>query len=88
VVYGHAFYAAFARIVPVIGLQAGFVLGGAVYVEAVFQWPGLGKLLVDAILQRDLLLAQGAVLLVASLYVLVNLATDLLQRALDPRIQS
>jgi len=86
VVYGHAFLVAFVRVVPVIGLQAGFVLGGAVYIESVFAWPGLGKLLVDAILQRDLLLAQGAVLVVATCYVLVNLATDLLQRVLDPRL--
>ncbi len=88
VIYGHAFLAAFVRVVPVIGLQAGFVLGGAVYIESVFQWPGLGKLLVDSILQRDFLLAQGAVLVVATCYVLVNLATDLLQRALDPRLRS
>lgn len=88
VVYGHVFLVAFSRVVPVIGLQAGFVLGGAVYIETVFQWPGLGKLLVDAILQRDVLLAQGTVLVVASLYVLVNLATDLVQHALDPRLRS
>jgi peptide/nickel transport system permease protein len=88
VIYEHAFLAAFARVVPVIGLQAGFVLGGAIYIETVFQWPGLGKLLVDSILQRDFLLAQGAVLVVATCYVLVNLTTDLLQRALDPRLRS
>ena len=88
VVYGHAFFVAFTRVVPVIGLQAGFVLGGAVYIETVFQWPGLGKLLVDAILKRDLLLAQGAVLVVATLYVIVNLLTDVVQVALDPRLRS
>lgn len=86
VVYGHAFRVVFSRVVPVLGLQAGFVLGGTVYIETVFQWPGLGKLLVDAILQRDLLLTQGIVVVVASCYVLINLGTDLLQRALDPRI--
>ncbi len=88
VLYGHAFQLAFTRMVPVIGLQAGFVLGGAVYIESVFQWPGLGKVLVDAILQRDFLLAQGAVLVVACLYVVVNLVSDLVQRALDPRFAS
>lgn len=88
VIYGHAFLVAFARVVPIIGLQAGFVLGGAVYIETVFQWPGLGKLLVDSILKRDYLLAQGAVLIVATCYVFVNLGTDLLQRALDPRLRS
>ncbi len=86
VVYRHAFVVAFARVVPVIGLQAGFVLGGTAYIEVVFQWPGLGKLLVDAIVQRDLLLVQGSVVLIAVMYVLVNLATDLLQRAVDPRV--
>ena len=87
VVYGHAFQMAFTRVLPVIGLQAGFVLGGAAYIETVFQWPGLGKLLVDAILERDLLLAQGTVLILATCYVLVNLATDLAQQALDPRVR-
>ncbi len=86
VVYGHAFLVAFTRVVPVIGLQAGFVLGGAVYIETVFQWPGIGKLLVDSILERDFLLTQGAVVVVASSYVLINLVTDLVQRALDPRV--
>ena len=88
VVYGHAFLVAFSRVIPVIGLQAGFVLGGTVYIETVFDWPGLGKLLVDAILQRDLLLTQGAVLVVATCYVLINLCSDLVQRALDPRVES
>ncbi len=84
-VYGHGFRVALARVLPVIGLQAGFVLGGAVYVESVFAWPGLGRLLVDAIAKRDLFLVQGAVLVLASAYVIVNLLTDLAQRALDPR---
>lgn len=74
-----------ARLAPVIGLQAGFLLGGAVYIETIFQWPGLGRLLVDAIGARDLLLVQGGVLVLATAYVLVNLLTDLLQHALDPR---
>lgn len=88
VVYGHAFQVAFAKVLPVVGLQAGFVLGGAAYIETVFQWPGLGKLLVDAILERDLLLAQGAVLVLATCYVVVNLCTDLAQRWLDPRVRA
>ena len=86
--YRHGFRVALVRIVPIIGLQAGFVIGGAVYVETVFQWPGLGRLLVDAIQKRDLLLVQGAVLVLATAYVLVNLATDLAQRALDPRVEA
>ncbi len=86
--YVHAFRTSLAQVVPVIGLQAGFVLGGTVYVETVFQWPGLGKLLVDAIAERDVLLVQGGVLVVASLYVVVNLAADLIQRLLDPRVRT
>lgn len=85
VLYRHAFRSCLARTMPVIGLQAGFVLGGAVYIETVFQWPGLGRTLVEAISQRDLLLVQGGVLLVAACYVLINLLTDLAQHALDPR---
>ena len=81
----HALKAVLARMTPVIGLQAGFLLGGAVYIETIFQWPGLGRLLVDAIAARDLLLVQGGVLVLASAYVLVNLAADLLQHLLDRR---
>jgi len=81
----HALKGVLARVMSVIGLQAGFVLGGAVYIETIFQWPGLGRLLVDAIAARDLLLVQGGVLVLASTYVLVNLATDVAQHALDRR---
>jgi peptide/nickel transport system permease protein len=88
IVYRHAFRVALARVIPVIGLQAGFVLGGAAYIEVVFQWPGIGQLLVQAILERDLMLVQGGVVLVALSYVLVNLATDVVQRLVDPRVQA
>lgn len=83
----HAFRNALVNIVPIIGIQAGFVLGGAVYIESVFQWPGIGRMLVDAIGQRDILLVQGGVLVVAAFYVLVNLATDVVQSLLDPRVR-
>lgn len=86
VIYRHAFKAALVSIVPVIGIQAGFVLGGAVYVETVFQWPGIGSMLVNAISTRDLLLVQGGVLIVAAAYVLFNLAADVVQFILDPRV--
>jgi peptide/nickel transport system permease protein len=86
VVFGHALKAAMVTVIPVIGIQAGFVLGGAVYIETVFQWPGIGRMLVDAIGTRDVLLVQGGVLVVAASYVLFNLLADLLQRLLDPRI--
>ena len=88
VLYIHAFKAALVSVVPVIGVQAGFVLGGAVYIETVFQWPGVGRMLVQAISTRDILLVQGGVVLVSACYVLFNLLVDLAQCWLDPRIQT
>lgn len=88
VIYRHAFKAALVSVIPVIGIQAGFVLGGAVYIETVFQWPGIGGMLVKAIATRDLLLVQGGVLVVATSYVLFNLLADVAQSLLDPRLES
>ncbi len=87
VIYKHAFKAALVTVIPVIGIQAGFVLGGAVYIETVFQWPGIGSMLVNAIATRDLLLVQGGVLVVAAAYVLFNLIADVAQTLLDPRLR-
>ena len=86
-VYRHAFKAALVAVIPVIGIQAGFVLGGAVYIETVFQWPGIGRMLVTAISTRDLLLVQGGVLVVAASYVLFNLLADVAQTIVDPRLR-
>jgi peptide/nickel transport system permease protein len=88
VIYAHAFKAAFVNIIHVIGIQAGFVLGGAVYIETVFQWPGIGAMLVNAISTRDILLVQGGVLVVAVAYVLINLLADVCQALLDPRLKT
>ena len=88
VLYVHAFKAALVSVVPVIGVQAGFVLGGAAYIETVFQWPGIGRMLVRAISTRDILLVQGGVVLVSACYVLFNLVVDLAQCWLDPRIRT
>jgi len=87
VIYKHAFKSALVGVVPVIGIQAGFVIGGAVYIETVFQWPGIGSMLVTAISTRDLLLVQGGVLVVAAAYVLFNLLADVVQTILDPRLR-
>jgi peptide/nickel transport system permease protein len=87
VIYKHAFRNALVNVVPVIGIEAGFVLGGAVYIETVFQWPGIGRMLVQAISTRDILLVQGGVLVIAVAYVFINLVTDLVQSVLDPRIR-
>ncbi len=87
VIYRHAFKAALVSVIPVIGIQAGFVLGGAVYIETVFQWPGIGRMLVNAISTRDLLLVQGGVLVVAASYVFFNLLADVAQTIVDPRLR-
>jgi peptide/nickel transport system permease protein len=87
VIYRHAFRNAVVGIIPVIGLEAGYVLGGAVYIETVFQWPGVGRMLVSAISTRDILLVQGGVLIIAAAYVVLNLIADIVQSMLDPRIR-
>ncbi|MFO7780723.1 MAG: ABC transporter permease [Spirochaetia bacterium] len=88
VIMRHAYKNALVSIVPVLGIQTGFVIGGAIYIETVFQWPGIGRMLVTAIQTRDILLVQGGVVVVAGLYVLINLIADVAQHALDPRIQT
>ena len=88
VIYRHAFKVALVSVIPVLGIQTGFVLGGAVYIETVFQWPGIGGMLVKAISTRDLLLVQGGVLVVAASYVLINLLADVIQHLLDPRLKT
>lgn len=88
VIWHHALRAAMVSIIPVLGIQAGFVLSGAVYIEMVFQWPGIGRMLIDAILKRDILLVQGGVVFVAACYVLFNIIVDVAQSVLDPRIKT
>ena len=68
-----------------MGLQFGLVLGGAVITETVFNWPGMGKFLVDAINMRDFPQIQAAILVLASMYVSVNLLVDILYGVADPR---
>ena len=73
--------------VTVVGHQFGTLLGGAVLTETVFGWPGLGQLLVDALFARDYPVVQGIVLTFSALFILVNLAVDVLYGVIDPRIQ-
>lgn len=73
--------------VIVMGVRIGSLLGGAIVVEVVFGWPGLGRLVVDAIQSRDFPVVQGAVLVMAVLFVVVNLITDIVQAWLDPRVK-
>lgn len=86
VIYKHALKNAFIPIITVIGMQIGFLLAGAVLVEMVFSWPGIGTLMVKGILARDFPLVQGIILFVASSYVLMNLLVDIVYAYLDPRI--
>jgi peptide/nickel transport system permease protein len=83
----HAFRNSLIPIVTVLGLQCGAVLTGAVITETIFAWPGVGRLLIQAIGFRDYPLVQGCVLLIAVAYVSVNLLTDLAYGLLDPRIR-
>jgi peptide/nickel transport system permease protein len=86
VVYGHAFRNALLPVVTVVGHQFGTLLGGAVLTETVFGWPGMGQLLVDALFARDYPVVQGIVLTFSTLFILVNLAVDVLYGYIDPRI--
>lgn len=87
VVARHVLRNALIPVITVVGLEVGYLLSATALVEVVFSWPGLGSLLVQSIVTRDLPLAQGAVLVLALAYVLVNIAADLIQAWLDPRIQ-
>ena len=87
VVLRHGLKNALIPIVTVVGVQAGYLLGGAVLTETVFAWPGVGTLMVQGILARDFPLVQGCVLVVALSFVLINLIVDLLYAWLDPRIR-
>ena len=87
VVYQHALRNAFIPVLTVIGLQFGTLLGGAVLTETVFAWPGLGRLLVDSINSRDFPMVQGIVLTFATMFIIVNIITDLLYSVIDPRVR-
>jgi peptide/nickel transport system permease protein len=87
VVWRHALKNALIPIVTVVGVQAGYLLGGAVLTETVFAWPGVGTLVIQGILARDMPLVQGGVLVIALSFVLVNLLVDTLYAWLDPRIK-
>ena len=87
VVVRHALGNALLPVVTLMGMQVGYLLGGSILVETVFSWPGLGLQLYDAIGARDLPLVQGGVLLVATVFVFINLFVDVLYAVLDPRIR-
>jgi peptide/nickel transport system permease protein len=87
VVVRHALRSALVPVVTVVGLQFGRLLGGAVVVESVFAWPGVGRLIIQAVEQRDYTVVQAALLWLVLVFLLINLITDILYAFLDPRIR-
>ena len=83
----HALRTSIIPVITVLGLQFGFMLSGAIIVETVFVWPGVGRLAIDAIVARDFPLVQGISLLVAVGFVFINLLVDILYTFVDPRIK-
>jgi peptide/nickel transport system permease protein len=88
VITRHALKNALIPVITVVGLQFGFLLGGAVLTETVFAWPGVGRLMVDAIRQKDFPMVQAGVLILALAFSLVNLMVDILYAFIDPRIKA
>jgi peptide/nickel transport system permease protein len=87
VLFQHALKNAFLPVITIIGLQTGTLLAGAILTETIFSWPGIGKWVYDAILARDYPIVQGGTLLIAIIFVFINLAVDVSYGFLDPRIQ-
>ncbi len=87
VIWVHALRNAAVPVVTIIGLQFGVLLGGQVVTETVFSWPGIGRMIVDALNTRDLQIVQGGILILAVTFTLINLITDLVYALLDPRIR-
>ena len=83
----HAFRNALMPVVTMLGLEFGFLLSGVVVVETVFSWPGVGRLVFNAINQRDIPLVQASVVMFAFVFVLLNLFVDVIYARLDPRVR-
>ncbi|WP_107943191.1 ABC transporter permease [Metasolibacillus sp. FSL H7-0170] len=88
IILKHAFRNALIPIVTIIGLQFGNLLGGAIVTETIFAWPGVGRLIITAISQRDFTVVQGGVLVIAFLFAIINLIVDVLYTLINPRIRS
>ncbi|MBV9896566.1 MAG: ABC transporter permease [Chloroflexi bacterium] len=87
VLYRHALKNAFIPVLTVIGVQIGYLLGGAVIIESIFSLPGMGRFMLDSISNRDYSIVQGGVLFIALVFCVVNLSVDLVYAWLDPRIR-
>jgi ABC-type dipeptide/oligopeptide/nickel transport system permease component len=88
VVLHHALRNALIPVVTLIGLQIGFLLGGAVVTETIFSWPGVGRLAVGAILSSDMPVAQGTIIVLSLGFIVINLIVDVLYAVLDPRVRA
>jgi peptide/nickel transport system permease protein len=88
VIFKHALRNALVPIVTVLGLTVALMIGGAVVTETVFGLPGVGNLVVSAVTRRDYPVIQGALLIVAAIYVLINFLVDLLYTVIDPRVRA
>jgi len=86
IIFKHALRNALIPVVTTIGLQFGVLLGGAILTETIFAWPGVGKWMYDAVMQRDYMVIQGGTLFIAALFVMINLAVDVLYAVINPRI--
>jgi peptide/nickel transport system permease protein len=86
VTFKHALRNALIPVVTTIGLQFGVMLGGAILTETIFAWPGVGKWMFDAVMQRDYMVIQGGTLFIATLFVVINLVVDCLYAIINPRI--
>ena len=87
VTFHHALRNAMIPVVTVAGVQLGYIVGGIVVVEDVFTLPGVGRLLLDAIFQRDYPVVQGVILILAAVFMTLNLAVDLLYACIDARLR-
>ena len=86
VIFKHSLRNALIPVVTTIGLQFGVLLGGAILTETIFAWPGVGKWMYDAVMQRDYMVIQGGTLFIAALFVIINLCVDVLYAVINPRI--
>lgn len=86
VIFKHALRNALIPVVTTIGLQFGVLLGGAILTETIFAWPGVGKWMYDAVMQRDYMVIQGGTLFIAAIFIVINLGVDLLYAVINPKI--
>ncbi|MEM0473027.1 MAG: ABC transporter permease, partial [Sulfolobales archaeon] len=83
----HVLRNAMIPIITIMGIQVGALLGGAVITETVFAWPGIGSLLIDSLFYRDYPLAQGIILFIVFVFIVINIITDILYAYIDPRVR-